>query len=148
MAPQKVLEGFRRNRFLLGAASNLTLPELLSGPGGMTGHSQPCAAPGSVPGLEVGVGGGAAAGKTTKVGIPSEWLSPSHLVSHTSYCICVWGSRQSFAPEHPRPSSHTRLCKGQSKGHCPQPIQRGGSWDPGGTSIQAELAAERACLKL
>lgn len=53
-APQKVLEGFHRNRFLLGAASNLTLSELLSGLGGMTGHSQPCAALGSVPGLEVG----------------------------------------------------------------------------------------------
>lgn len=54
MGPQKVLEGFRRNRFLLGAASNPTLPDLLSGLGGMTGHSQPCAALGSVPGLKVG----------------------------------------------------------------------------------------------
>jgi hypothetical protein len=66
-------------------------------------------------------------GKSTKVGIPSEWLFPSHLISHTSDCICVWVSRQSFAPEHSRPSSHTRLFKGQSKG--PQPIQWGGRWD-------------------
>lgn len=33
MAPQKVLEDFRRNRFLLGAASNPTLPDLLLGLG-------------------------------------------------------------------------------------------------------------------
>lgn len=49
------------------------------------------------------------------------------------------GTPPGYVPEHPKPSSYTRLCRcrGQSKGHCLQPTQLANRGDPGGASIRA-----------